>query len=270
MEVSNARNIPFFFGIPLRSATTSMNWNRVVSNLERTLSGIEAQTDPRFGVIIACHEVPDFLPRWAAKVPFPVWITSAEGCFPPPADKGGFGRDKRLKRELVGKVLKETGADGFYFMNVDADDLIRNDLVEMVLRHDNRLGYLFSAGYLFDAETQQIALYNSNTRFFYDNCGTCSVLFFRKEDLVLEGKSEKTVFSNFGSHSKQLEESMRIGRPLKLIDDDYYVLYYFNNGENNRVVRGLAKGKMVHLRSFRTDDPAHRNCIQTMFPSTHL
>lgn len=46
-----------YFLIPLRSKESSNNWERVVSNFNRTLDSCFNQTNDDFKVVVVCHQI---------------------------------------------------------------------------------------------------------------------------------------------------------------------------------------------------------------------
>ena len=130
-----------YFGIPLRSKYSSINWERVSTHFNRTLKSVFNQTRPEFKIIVACHEIPPLDREYDDRVEF------NRVDIPYPKDLKEQMADKGYKVHLIGKRIRDYG--GGFTMIVDADDLISNRLVQFVEEHpENRFGWYINKGYI--------------------------------------------------------------------------------------------------------------------------
>ncbi len=264
---------PFYFGIPLRSKRASNDWDLVCTNLQRTLRNLVNQTDQRFGIVLACHEIPSFfqsktLADDAPLIRAKVHIISLKDIFPPPRDVSEFSRDKARKKRAMGAYLRSIGADDFYFMHFDADDLLRADFVGNVLCNDNRAGYLIANGYLLDMSTGELALSNSGKSPFYMHCGSCAAIHLENTDLPTSLNDTNCTFSLYKNHTQYEAVSRGRGKPLTRLDE-YNAIYCVNHGDNNRIHRGKGDLKERYVKRRRTTNYLHLHAVRTRFPAAH-
>lgn len=262
---------PFYFGIPLRSKRVSNNWDLVSTNLYRTLRNLVNQTDQRFGIVLVCHEIPDFLVSNSKEDDLPlikakVHIISLHNIVPPPCDVSEFSADKRTKKRAMGAYLRSIGVDDFYFMHFDADDLLRVDFVEKVLRNDNGNGYLIENGYLLDMTTGELALSDRKKLPFYMHCGSCAAIHFDKLDLPASMNDINSAFSLYQNHKQYEAVSIGRGKPLTRLNE-YSAVYCINHGDNNIIHRGKGEFKRRYVKRFKTSNYLHLHDIRTRFPA---
>lgn len=272
-EVVAAVPYPFYFGIPLRSKQASNDWDLVCTNLRRTLRNLVNQADQRFGIVLVCHEIPDFLVSKSEVDDVPlikakVHIISLQGTVPPPRDVSEFSADKRTKMRAMGAYLKSIGADNFYFMHFDADDLLRVDFVENVLRNNNGNGYLIESGYFLDMMTGELALSNRKKSPFYMHCGSCAAIHFENVDLPTSMNDEGSAFARYTNHTQYEAVSIRRGKPLTRLNE-YNAVYCVNHGDNNRIHRGKGEAKKRYVRRHKTTNYLHLHHIRTRFPALY-
>ncbi len=264
---------PFYFGIPLRSKRASNDWELVCTNLQRTLRNLVSQTNRRFGIVLACHEIPSFLQSGTLADDEPlirekVHIISLKNIFPPPRDVSEFSQDKRRKKRAMGAYLRSIGADNFYFMHFDADDLLRADFVGNVLRDDNRAGYLITSGYLLDMSTGDLALSSSSKSPFNLHCGSCAAIHFENEDLPISLSDTNCAFSSYENHKQYEAVSRSRGKPLTPLSE-YNAIYCINHGDNNRIHRGKGDLKQRYVKRCKTTNYIHLHDVRTRFPAVH-
>lgn len=243
---ANAENYRFYFGIPLRAKACSQNWKLVCKNLEQTLLSLSRQSCLNFKVLIACHERPD-VDSFGLDVEFVI------SDMPHPDvdavnQKGEPVSDKPTKKRLLGMALSQQAHQSFYYMHLDADDLVHPDLVAITLADDNKQGYLIEKGIMFDCSNGKIGLCDPDHSPFWQQCGSCAVVYFELEDLPIKLKDNNCYFTKFQRHREYPNIAAQHDRPLTPYSD-YMGVYIVNHGENNvTVYRGKSKVKSDYVR----------------------
>ena len=258
-------SVPFFFGIPLRAKVASRNWDLVCSNLKRTLTSLAGQTERRFRVLLACHDVPDFLaeePHLAAMVD----VIDVSGDFGPAQEVEQFNRDKARKKRAIGAHLHKSDVEECYVMFFDADDLLHKRFVEWVLERDNKRGVLIPNGYIFNNATSGIALANEEIRPFYRQCGSCAVMYFQRGEFPKRFDDTRNHFSKFKAHTQFHEVAAEFGRPLEPMSE-YVGLSMVNHGENNRIYKGEGWRREKYVLRHIVDSADVRRTISQNFPA---
>lgn len=212
---------PFWFVIPLRGKAASTDWNRVCRLLRDTVRSALNQTDPDFGIIIACHDAPDLGdivdPR----------IVVLQGDFPVPTTLLEQSHDKQGKKRMAAAEVRRRG--GGYFMLLDADDFVSRQIVAHVRATGERDGYYIPRGYEYFAEDNVIRPLDD----FYRLCGSCYILRFASSDLPESLDSPAhTAFDRFTNHRLVLETAAGLGMTLAPIPFPGAV-YLKENGENH-------------------------------------
>ncbi|WP_457807662.1 glycosyltransferase family A protein [Kushneria sp. EE4] len=252
----------FFFGIPLRARARCRDWPRLCRNLERTLACLARQQCGDFRVLIACHEPPDidthgldveFVP---ADIPLP----------PLRNDQGLPGSDKPAKKRLLGVALARQTQAPFYFMHLDADDLVHPELVARVLADDNQRGYLIDQGVMFDCITGTFGQCDPLTSPFYQHCGSCAVVYFQGDELPRALTGRGTYFTRFTKHRLYGDVAAAHGRPLTPLPGNMGV-YVVNHGENDvSIYRGDRDGKSRFVRRRGISDEHEIARLLALFP----
>lgn len=253
----------FHFGICLRARDCSRDWSVTCSNLERTLENLSRQRSGAFRVWIAVHELPD-VRTFGLDVEYVIVDFD-----PPVGPDGKFGNDKGRKRKILGRTLKARVKEGFYYMQLDADDLLDISLVQAVLADDNRRGYRIESGYIFDFEQRVAARCNADTVPFWRQCGSSAVLYMEPADLAEDGEGE-SYFEQQRRHEQFAIVAEQRGRPLASWSDDM-ALYLVNHGENHWSTyryeagsRADSKSKFVHRH--RLVAPAEIDMLSLRYP----
>lgn len=209
----------FFFSIPLQGKKSDEQWNMVSSLLQRTLKSIFNQTDDKFTVMIAGHDRPSIAEIDDHRVK---WLQAQYNK----DNEGHKGpQDKHRKRRLTLKEVSKRGG-GFVAM-LDADDLIRKDLVETAKYINDPNGYLLVDGYVLDHRKNLMADVNKVFGLpYWKVCGSCAVFNFTPEDIF------SNYASSFKSHGLWAEQAASANRPLKELPDKMGV-YVLNNSVND-------------------------------------
>ena len=212
------------FGISLASAMTG-NWAHTCQMLEYTLSCVLGQTDSRLRVLIYGHEKPASYLLDDPRVEF------IECSWKRPEKTDEYRFDKKHKRLIIGNRLRELG--GGYFMPLDADDLVCKDLVEYVLRDDNKTGYSIRQGYALDWNNRRLAPVPGAWDATFDQvCGSSAVFYFNICDLPVNGIANPDIkFNAFIHHAYWRVTSQELGRPLADIPFPA-AIYVLNHSDN--------------------------------------
>lgn len=161
------------FIVPVKSKKLSSDWPHFSKLVERTLGSISHQTDKNFKAIVVCHELPDMNfsndNLQFVQVDFD----------PPKLEKNNIElnnslkeKDKALKIKVGIKEAKKYNPN--FFMVVDSDDCISNEIVAYVSNQDvNKSGWYMKKGYFY-REGQSFAYLNKET--FNRFCGTSLIL----------------------------------------------------------------------------------------------
>ena len=252
----------FYFGIPLRAKACSQNWALVCRNLEMTLSSLAGQSRRDFKVLVACHEQPD-IDTFDLDIEFII----ADSPVPPLLDdKGEPSNDKPLKKRLLGMALKAQVTQPFYYMQLDADDLIHPELVAKTLSDDNRCGYLIDKGFMLDCDSGRFGICDPEHSPFWQQCGSCAVVCFTPEDLPVKLMDNQCYFTQFKRHREYAEIAAQHGRPLTPFND-YMGVYMVNHGENDvSAYRGKIDVKSNYVRRHLLEDEAMVQRLRALYP----
>jgi len=203
------------FVIPVRHPDNCHNWAKLKSNLTQTLASISNQTNPHWRAIIVANR--------AAELPVhsDLRIEVAYVDFPPNAlykknnltdalffDATRLDKGKRVMAGVMAFI------DTHYYMVVDDDDLINNQLVEFVSHQPHICGWKVKEGYVWD-DGGKLLLIN---RDFHHLCGTSLII---RADLYLPQKldevSEEEIKTIYGSHITIVDYLLKKGLTLQSI-----------------------------------------------------
>ncbi|WP_299129884.1 FkbM family methyltransferase [uncultured Amaricoccus sp.] len=217
----------FVFAITLASSQTVPDWNHTERLLGQTLRSVLGQTDPDWTAVIAGHEMPDIPEMADDRIEF-VAIHRR-----PPSDKSQFRGDKSAKRHVLGRRLAQMG--GGYFMQLDADDLVRDDLVATLRGGDHVNGAVATRGYALDYRNRLLAPVPGAWRHDLNHvCGSCSVVRYTRADLP--GRKQRNneaslVFNMTRQHAYTSVAMEELGRPLEIFAEPM-VVYLINHGQS--------------------------------------
>lgn len=227
---------PFWFVIPLRGKAASKDWDRVCRLLRATVRSALNQSDPDFGVLIACHDAPDL-----GDIADPR-IVILQDDFPLPTNLREQSHDKQSKKRMAAAEVRRRG--GGYFMLLDADDFVSRRIVAHVRATRERDGYYIPHGYEYFAEDGVIRPLGN----FHRLCGSCYILRFDKVGLPEHRDSaDPTPFDRFTNHRLVLETAAELGMSLAPLPFPGAV-YLKENGENHsaqvQARRRLSRAKL--------------------------
>ncbi|MCK9361790.1 hypothetical protein M0Q28_06240 [Patescibacteria group bacterium] len=191
-----------YFCVPLIGRFASKNWDHVSKLFDQTLLSVLTQKgnlkvlvagtdipasrfigDPRFEFFTVRQDVPQ---TWREKI-----------------------HDKTMKlRRLVEEVCERGGG---YVVTMDADDLVSNRLAQHIALTDNKIGYIFQSGYLFNVAGKQFRRVHN----FSKHCGTCAVFYLGKNDLT-PGSGVCAIIEN-GKHTEYEKHAGLLGKKLDAV-----------------------------------------------------
>jgi hypothetical protein len=224
-------NVKIAFAISLKSKAVSQNWDKVQSNLAKTLRSILRNTDQNFCIVIAGHEKPEITEMQDRRVK---WLTVN---FQPPSSTRGFSRDKLRKRQVIGMYLRKIGFFG-YFMPLDADDWVHYRLVEYVRSQPTRVALIMKAGVIINLVKNEVWLRKNR---FYIGCGSSAIFYFSKSEfplsLIKRGSRKETFHVVLRGHTKVFRNLRKINKPYKLVKFPL-ITWVLGHGDNNSMLKG--------------------------------
>lgn len=216
--------VKFAFAITLISQTVSKDWVGVQANLSKTLISILENTDQNFEIIIAGHEKPNIDELNHNKV---TWL---QVDFPPPINSGGFGRDRKNKRIVIGEYLRNMGFSG-YFMPLDADDWVHYRFVEFIRSHPFSDAFIINKGFMVNQKLKEAWVRNR----FYRGCGSSAIYYFSNSDFPITATKEDARKTPF---VLVLQAHAEVPQNLKNVNKNYtivnfpFVTYFIGHGVN--------------------------------------
>ena len=218
---------PFYFGIPLIARAAARDWDIVERLFAGTLKSVLSQTDRRFHVVLAAHDLPaSWLERGHDddrfsffQAPWPVEPPSAAN------DDGG------AKKWLIKQHVLQQG--GGLLMFVDGDDLVDRRTVEVsrALIHRGAIGGLVSHGVAIDADSGKALALPDPVAFqdaFHRLCGSTTVARLMPD--------QPDPYEALGSHHSWEERARAEG--LELVQLPTSGGYIVNTGENHSETQG--------------------------------
>lgn len=237
------------FLIPLVGPRDVTDWNAVTERLNATIDSLIRQNNSNWTVAICCQKVPD--------LPSDNRITVLPFSDPTP------GNDKWRKLRVLTEALQELVHSPGYVMSFDADDLLRQGIVDEMLERQVAGGYLVQSGLVMDASTGDIAL--SDTRSlrapmrkpFWKLCGSCAGLYHDPAD-----SASSAFLTEMTQHEHRMFPYLArlAGQPLTPLSKPA-VLYMLNHGENFGARRGRVGYKTRFVQSFKITDKQRLDTI---------
>lgn len=247
-----------YFAVPLRAKATSQNWGEDVINLEKTLRSVAECKN--YKVFIACHDIPDLSDDVAQlNIEF---ISVSLGV---PRDKSQYMYDKGSKKKVAREAILKEAKVGDYFMYLDADDILRNDFMNIVKttyeKNPDILDIIFFTGYVYDVNRKLVAYLNGKNKLFYRNCGSCMVSKLTESDFIL---GDDVFLSALKSHVKFPLISLEYSRSLYCLFEPM-VCYMVNHGNNDSSIRRKENIIEKFVNAFICKDEALLNKFQKIF-----
>jgi hypothetical protein len=250
---------PVIFGISLRGAAASRNWDDVQDKLRRTIRSLAAQTDRNFHVVVCGHDEPD-LSEFGDIVS---WLPVS---WPVPAGPKEFSNDKMKKRRWILLNLRPLVTSGIYFFTLDADDLIVDNFVEYVRTDHNRAGYYIDKGYALDVETNSLAKLDAKTRAFHKTCGSCAAFWLTPIHMPRRMGDKDNFFSHMIVHTDYPETCAALGRTIQPVPF-YAALYLLNHGNNNTQLKNTNASRTASTVKHRIERQDEYDRIMAKFPA---
>ena len=159
------------FCIPLRSKEVSQDWDKVTLLFNRTLESVYNQTNPKFRIFVACHQIPTLDKTYDDRVQFITVKTKI------PISYSDMMDDKDSKiytcQNAARKYLVEQKLDGAYFMNVDSDDLISCKIADFISNKAEKNIYTSKHGFIYFEGNS----YLKKARRLERTCGSCYIIY---------------------------------------------------------------------------------------------
>lgn len=222
--------------IPLKSRLVSNNWSTTCDNLSSTVRSVLSQKNDNYEAVVVGHDRPDFFdeldPERKQKCQF---VTFDE--YTPPF-KGEDEIENQLKYEFDRciKILKgviflaKEFPDITHWFALDADDLVRNDFVDVIAKYQNYDAVILERGFSYFKSTGVINIENEFSAY----CGSSSIMSNRLMlpiPKVIDEKGFRSI--PFGGISHVHMKQKLIDRGFSVaIPEDRVIMYVRDNGEN--------------------------------------
>lgn len=159
------------FCIPLRSKEVSKDWNKVTLLFNRTLESVYNQTNSKFKIFVACHQIPTLNKTYDDRVQFIQVNTITPITYQDMMDD----KDSKIYtcQNAARKYLIEQNLNGAYFMNVDSDDLISCKIGDFIDNKAQKQIYTSRYGFIYF----EGLLYMKKARRLQRTCGSCYVIY---------------------------------------------------------------------------------------------
>ena len=234
--------------VPLRARSTTSSWDKVCSNLERTLRSLINQSDADFVATVSGHDCPDFMqgqdPAFEKQISFTEFTD-----FPPPMDDSDSAKlhmnyeFDRCRKILSGMIsLKET-SDVTHWYALDADDLIHPSFVSISKKHANADAVIIDYGFSYYEDTDVIHEENE----FSTYCGSCTIMPNRHIELpdsVLLDNFRETWFGGI-AHNRMRSTLRERGMDV-VVPKERLAMYMRNHGAN---LSDMRKRESLWLRT---------------------
>lgn len=134
-------------------------------------------------------------------------------------------------RKVLAGLLSAPESD--YFMVVDDDDFLHQDLVAFIEANDNEKGWMIDKGYIW-YENTPFLLKRDN---FHHLCGTSNIIF--REALEIEKNQEDLDFikSYLGSHVSIQEKMQTLNKPLESLPFRGAIYRMGHSGAHSRIMQ---------------------------------
>jgi hypothetical protein len=170
------------FAIPLIAKSKCDNWGLALRLLNDTLRSVLNQSDGNFRILIAVND--DIRPNISDDPRIDVMILRESGGTKPQSspDRQWMDSDRGYKHHLMTKAGERLGAK--YIMFLDADDLVRDDLVATIRDRSPTAGCILRQGFVENMETgkvlqfpnAQVETVTGLAQHFDEFCGSSTIL----------------------------------------------------------------------------------------------
>ncbi|MBD2201179.1 hypothetical protein H6G33_01000 [Calothrix sp. FACHB-1219] len=237
--------------IPLKSKQVSKSWETVSNLLACTLQSIQNQSYQDYHAVVIGHDRPDLSAFGDHLIDF----LFSEFEIPPLKKGGSYSRysdfdrilDKYRKIALGYQFLKSR--DITYFMVLDADDLIHQDLTRYIFENYNSNGFILKNGYQYFRKNQKVV----NRTDLDKICGSTTIIHANHipEIDIVNDQSLKLIPWCFLCHSQMESYFSSKGTPLKNVDFPS-LMYVYQHNENcsNEFVSTLKSKFRQQLKIF--------------------
>jgi hypothetical protein len=253
-------NTPFIFAMPLKPRSACSDWEIVQENLRHTIRSIRGSTVENYMIVIACHDRPDLDMESVRELQ----LLSAP--FSPESNMRRGAQDKARKLRLIGAWLKEhLRDDAAYVMFLDSDDLVHRDLVNHVLRAEDRRCYSIAQGYMYDCRTGVLEF---RDRRFFALCGSSFIGWFLKEELPRSWNDLDNPYARFGVYPQRGHQhypaiATELGKQVDTVPFPA-ITYMVNHGDNLHTIESGNEFRELH--PFHLVWPNHaKNILRTDF-----
>lgn len=224
--MTNPRNEPFYFGVPLIARAAARDWSRIDELIEMTLRSVLAQDDRDFALLLAGHDLPDCWDELTRGDPRFEFI---DADWPPEAPTLA-NDDAGSKKWRIREEVKSRG--GGLLMYLDADDLVDRRLVATARRKigPEALGGIVGKGLAIDFGTRRaVALPGEGVLdfAFHELCGSSTV--------GRLAPARPDPFDILGSHHLWARNARAAGAPVEMLPlwGGYLVNTLENHSENH-------------------------------------
>jgi hypothetical protein len=220
--------------IPLKAKAVSRDWSVISKNLKATVDSVLAQNSDDFYAVVVGHDCPDFFLKQDYLDRKCEFLTYSD--FEPPkvgADepanqlKYEFDRCTKILRGIMHLRTKHPSVTHWFAL--DADDLIRNDFIEVLKKHERFDAIILENGYFYFKNTGIVNKENE----FSSYCGSSSLVsdkIFDLPSLVDEKSYRSTPFGNI-SHVHMRQRLSDGGKSIS-VPEERIIMYVRDNGEN--------------------------------------
>jgi hypothetical protein len=243
--------------IPLKAKVVAKNWIVTSGNLKSTVDSVLAQNCETFRAVVVGHDRPMFFsehPYQNEKCEFMYY----DDFEPPKTGKNESENQLKYEFDRCTKILR-----GMMYLNrkfpsithwfsLDADDLIRNDFVEVLKKYNNFEAIILDRGYFYFKNVNIINKENEFSAY----CGSSAIITAKLFELPTHVDQKSYRCTPFGdiSHVHMKTELSKKGYSIG-VPEERIIMYVRDNGENisndaycNTTIKKLKKIVKMILR----------------------
>jgi hypothetical protein len=253
---------PFWFVIPFLARSVARDWDGAVERLMHTLANcLDFQTQPEHThVVLSVHDLPQAVHERYSNDPRVHVIYSPMG---PPLERRPTREvqdfDKLIKLKVAAIHIGSLNLGSSHLMMLDADDLVRQDFVEIVRRIAPTANVIIRNGYMLDMRSSRMYKLppEVDAGFTFDNaCGSSGVLYMLPDDfptsladggVMAHGQVRNSrLFNQIRGHKRWEETFKSAGRPY-VVAEEYLAIYVKEHGSNITGVRRDGQERKIAL-----------------------